>query len=64
MSERKEYECKSIQGAEWKTEDMVVRCVKTLNDIVGSHNETLLKLLDLTEKLEKRLDALESNREK
>lgn len=60
MSESKEYEYKNIQGTEWKTEDMIVRWVKTLNNIVGVHNETLIKLLDLTEKLEKRLDALEN----
>lgn len=64
MSESKEYECKSIQGGEWKTEDMIVRWVKTLNDVVDGHNKTLMKLLDITEKLEKRLDALESKREK
>lgn len=61
MSESKEYECINIQGADtWKSEDMIVKWVKDLTSIVDRHNESLIKLLDLTEKLEKRLDSLEN----
>ena len=63
MSESEKYECRNISGADtWRTEDMIVKWLKDLMSIVDRHNETLIKLLDLTEKLEKRLDALESKR--
>lgn len=61
MSESKKNECINIQGADtWKSEDMIVKWVKDLTSIVDRHNESLIKLLDLTEKLEKRLDSLEN----
>lgn len=61
MSESEKYESRNIQGTEtWRTEDMIVKWVKELTSIVDRHNESLIKLLDLTEKLEKRLDALEN----